>query len=64
MRPRRVFPEKEALYFIAFGKDKDTFEKKFMSEEKGKLLPTILPSIMHDFAILNSCLRVGFKICS
>ncbi|XP_051960652.1 N-lysine methyltransferase KMT5A-A-like [Xyrauchen texanus] len=35
MRPRRVFPEKEALYFIASGKDKDTFEKKFMSEEKG-----------------------------
>ncbi|KAG1952332.1 N-lysine methyltransferase KMT5A [Pimephales promelas] len=35
MRPKRVSPEKEALYFIASGKDKDTFEKKLMCEEKG-----------------------------
>ncbi|XP_049897382.1 2-5A-dependent ribonuclease-like [Epinephelus moara] len=35
MRPRRICPEKEALQFIASGKDKDTFEKKFINEEKG-----------------------------
>jgi len=45
MRPKRVSPEKEALYFIASGKDKDTFEKKLMCEEKGKLRHSILPSV-------------------
>ena len=38
MRPRRVCPEKEALHFIASGKDKDIFQKKRVSREKGMFL--------------------------
>jgi len=45
MRPQRVSPEKEALYFIASGKDKDTFQKKFISEERGNSRHTTLPSV-------------------
>lgn len=48
MRPRRVCPEKEALKFIASGKDKDIFQKKFMSQEKGKLSFKILPPVLYD----------------
>jgi len=35
MRPRRACPEKDALKFIASGTDKDIFQKKYMSQEKG-----------------------------
>ncbi|XP_073781211.1 uncharacterized protein isoform X2 [Danio rerio] len=35
MRPRRVCAEKEALEFIASGTDKDIFQKKVISQEKG-----------------------------
>lgn len=43
MRPRRVCAEKEALEFIASGTDKDIFQKKVISQEKGKLSFKILP---------------------
>ncbi len=43
MRPRRVCPEKEALKFIASGTDKDIFQKKCMSQEKGKFSFKIQP---------------------
>lgn len=35
MRAKRICPEKEALHFIASGKDKDNFQKKLINEEKG-----------------------------
>ena len=35
MRVKRICPEKEALHFIASGKDKDKFQKKLINEEKG-----------------------------
>lgn len=34
MRPRRVCPEKEALKFIASGKDKDISKKIYESRER------------------------------
>ncbi|XP_014887273.1 probable serine/threonine-protein kinase irlF [Poecilia latipinna] len=35
MNPKGVCPEEEALHFIASEKDKDIFQKKFISEDKG-----------------------------